>query len=227
MRAAPTRSRRKLIGMGFERKPERAVVVHHMLGERHDGKRDQWLAAGIGRHRHARTAAAAIPWADRAPPTAPGGGRARASGRHRPRRASPGLRASARCAATDRACRERLARAVLARRVASEAWFAIGLRRKRIGSGGSRGGDTQALHVVLAQSVDLAHAERSAEAPCLRYWEGPFAGGSDPPGFDARAIGIARRVTGSSVQSQRLRLTSASRASTPCSRAQRTICAGA
>ena len=35
--------------MGFERKAQGAVVVHHMLGERHDGKRDVRLGAGLAR----------------------------------------------------------------------------------------------------------------------------------------------------------------------------------
>ena len=35
--------------MGFERQAQGAVVVHHMLGERHDGKRDVGFRAGLAR----------------------------------------------------------------------------------------------------------------------------------------------------------------------------------
>ena len=34
--------------MGFEGESERAVVVHHMLGERHHGERHLLLGAGFG-----------------------------------------------------------------------------------------------------------------------------------------------------------------------------------
>ena len=34
--------------VGFEREPQRAVIVHHMLGQRHHGQRHFRLGAGVG-----------------------------------------------------------------------------------------------------------------------------------------------------------------------------------
>ena len=62
-------------GMGFERKPQGAVVVHHMLRERHDGERDLRFSTRFARRGVIEQTVAAAPSAGRAPPTAPGGDR--------------------------------------------------------------------------------------------------------------------------------------------------------
>ena len=89
-RRALNRSRRKLMGWALSESLQRLVVVDDVLRQRHRRQRDRGLdsrlarlAPGEQRQRHGRRPAPS-------PPTAPGGDRARASGRRRPPRAAPG-----------------------------------------------------------------------------------------------------------------------------------------
>ena len=131
--------------MSFEGKPERAVVVHHMLGEGHDWQRDERLAAGIAgigvfeqRQRQFLRQTAHLPkrLAAVEPERAEGIG----------------------CGELLQAC------ALQPAPPPQIAHVAVSL-----GGNGVAYRD-KALHVVLAQPVDLAHAEAEREGVfCLRY----------------------------------------------------------
>ena len=222
--------------MGLQRQRQAPVILDHMRAERHRRQSGVGLRLARGRRggeqRQIVLVADPVEAAHR--PQRLRGGRGRASGTRRRRRAAPARRARGRCAARDRARNRKPAprrstslrmssslTPTICRRPSRTAWVAricaaIAAWRGWIPSPRSPAGEGGARARMRARRGQAPfRSARLRRAPLIRRLR--------PPPSPARGEGEAA----SSVQSQSDRFTSTSRTSTPCSRASRTSCAGA